>query len=30
MDFISAEDWVHDLYTVVDCEKCNELKQRNI
>ena len=27
MDFTSAEEWVHDLYTVVDCEKCNELSQ---
>ena len=25
--FTSAMEWVHDLYTVVDCEKCNELSR---
>ena len=27
MDIISKEKWMHDLYTVVDGEKCNELRQ---
>ena len=30
MDITSAEKWMHDLYTEVDGEKLNELKQWNI
>ena len=26
MNIISAEKWMHNLYTVVDGEKCNELR----
>ena len=26
-DFTNAEEWVHDFNTVIDGEKCNELRQ---
>ena len=29
MNFTSAEKWMHDLYTLVDNEKWNKLRQWN-